>query len=1023
MKNLGNFFFKIIILVLGFWLGFDLIARLVAELFWFAEVDFLFTLLKRLQTQLILWVVGAGISISFLLGNLVIAHRYKWQVFPQEDKEKARLIPAAVEAKHPISQTPTLSISLMLPIVIFLGVLVTFMLIYYSEVAIDFWHPNFNLPNVTPQPPRRFAIASTREIWFQISEQFWKLGIFAAVVAILLVKAEFWFSLIAITFSLIFAMVLSGSWTRALTYLSAAPFELADPVFNNDIGFYVFGLPVWELIDFWLGGLFLYGLVAVTLVYLLSGDSLSQGKFPGFTGMQLRHISALAGIVMLTLSLRHWLSRYELLYSPRGVTYGASYTDINIQLPVNTALSLMAIAIALLLFFKAITGFQPRTHPQTEIGIKPSPSFLYSPYTLVLGFYFLSVIVAGNILPMAIQRFSVEPNELSKEEPFIQRSIELTRRAFNLDLIDAQIFTPEGELTAEDIEENDLTIDNIRLWDSRPLLATNRQLQQLRLYYKFPNADIDRYTLRIDPAATAPTAPLTEDLDELTEPPFAEPELGNPNPGIFTQQVILAPRELDYNAVPQQAQTWINKHLIYTHGYGFTMSPVNQVAEGGLPAYFVKDIGTGETNAEPGTLEVSDEFIRDSIPIGNPRIYYGEITDNYIMTSTKVPEFDFPSGDENVYTTYDGTGGISLASLWQRLIFAEYKKDWQMLFTQNFTPQTKILFRRNINERIRAIAPFLRYDRDPYLVVADTTPDNDNDEGNYLYWIIDAYTTSNRFPYSDPGENPFNYIRNSVKIVVDAFNGEVSFYIVDPDDPIIQTWDRIFPNLLKPISEMPVTLRSHIRYPIDFFNTQSERLLTYHMLDTQVFYNREDQWRIPQEIYGEETQAIMPYYITLRLPNATEEEFILLHPYTPTARNNLIGWLAGRSDGEQYGRLLLYQFPKQELVYGPEQIEALINQDPVISQQISLWNRRGSRVIQGNLLIIPIENNLLYVEPLYIEATENSLPTLARVIVAYDNSIVMAETLEASLQAIFSPKEAGTPAIIRPIEGLPAAVD
>jgi hypothetical protein len=378
---------------------------------------------------------------------------------------------------------------------------------------------------------------------------------------------------------------------------------------------------------------------------------------------------------------------------------------------------------------------------------------------------------------------------------------------------------------------------------------------------------------------------------------------------------------------------------------------------------------------------------------------------------------DYPRGDENAYNTYDGKGGIAIGNWWRSFLFAEYLKDWQMLFTRNFTPQTKLLFRRNINERVRAIAPFLRYDSDPYLVVADAgLVPTSGTAPNYLYWIIDAYTTSDRYPYSDPSDDKFNYIRNSVKVVIDAYHGSVFFYVVDPNDPIINTWNAIFPGMFKPLSEMPVTLLSHIRYPVDFYSVQSERLLSYHMTDAQVFYNREDQWQVPTEIYGGKPQKVQPYYLITSLPTAPTEEFILLLPFTPTQRNNLIGWLAARSDGQNYGKLLLYEFPKQQQVYGPEQIEARINQDPVISQQISLWNRQGSRAVQGNLLVIPIERSLLYVEPLYLEAEQNSLPTLVRVIVAYENRIVMAETLEQALQAIFQPQDTTAPAIVRPVE-------
>ncbi len=583
-----------------------------------------------------------------------------------------------------------------------------------------------------------------------------------------------------------------------------------------------------------------------------------------------------------------------------------------------------------------------------------------------------------------MQRISVQPNELAKETPFLKRNIEMTRKAFGLDKdeIEAKTFNPQNELTIGDIEQNDLTIKNIRLWDTRPILATNRQLQQIRPYYKFLDADIDRYI-------------LGETSQELNK-----------------QQVIIAARELDYSSVPQRAKTWVNEHLVYTHGYGFTLSPVNTVSQGGLPYYYVKDIGTG--NQESGNLHVSNPIIREQVPIGKPRIYYGELTDTYVMTSTKVRELDFPSGETNIYNTYDGNGGIKLGNYGLRLLFANYLQDWQILFTQNFTPETKLLFRRKILDRVTTIAPFLRYDRDPYLVVAETESETDN----HLYWILDAYTISNYYPYSDPGNNDFNYIRNSVKVVINAYNGNTDFYIAEPQDTIIQTWSKIFPQLFHPLSEMSRSLHLHIRYPEDLFSIQSERLLTYHMTDPQVFYNREDLWQIPKEIYRTESQPVKPYYLIIKLPTEQKEEFILLHPYTPVSRPNLIAWLAARSDGSEYGKLLLYKFPKQKLIYGPNQIEALINQDPVISQQISLWNREGSKAIQGNLLIIPIEESLLYVEPLYLEAEENSLPILARVIIVYENKIVMAETLQKAIDAIFTPQKDTDDTIVRPVEEL-----
>jgi uncharacterized membrane protein (UPF0182 family) len=889
------------------------------------------------------------------------------------------------------------------------------MLLHYSKVALSLWRPNLSLPDVTPPLPPPFDWSSFGQL---LPVQIWQLAVLAVIAIALIVKPQFWLTAIASALSLFFALVVSAQWSRILPYFSPTTFNAADPLFGRDISFYIFSVPVWQLLNFWLGGLCLLTLVAVTLMYLLSGDSLSQGKFPGFSQSQLRHLYGLGSAFAATSAFHYWLSRYELLYSLRGVTYGASYTDVNIQLPINTGLSVLAGAIALWLLLQTI--FWSRHHPSTGRGA-----------FVTLGLYLASAGIAGAIVPAAVQRFSVQPNELVRERPYIERSIALTRAAFDLEGIDVETFNPEGELTRTDLEENDLTIRNIRLWDKRPLLQTNRQLQQIRLYYKFADAQIDRYTLKVEAKGLVS---WKVNPKSKTRPQDALPWQQNPKSKIQAsptttekQQVIIAARELDYSAVPEQAKTWVNKHLVYTHGYGFTLSPVNQVGPGGLPEYYVKNIGTGSAGNGRGKLEASNEAIRASIPIDAPRIYYGEITDTYVMTATKVKEFDYPTGNENVYNTYDGNGGVALGSLWSRLVFAQYLKDWEMLFTRDFTRQTRLLFRRNINQRIRAIAPFLRYDREPYLVVTNAREPDQTGTQNYLYWIVDAYTTSAHYPYSDPGKNQFNYIRNSVKVVIDAYHGDVDFYIANPQDPIIRTWSTIFPKLFKPLDAMPPTLRSHIRYPQDFFRVQSERLLIYHMTDPQVFYNREDLWRIPQEIYGSKPQSVEPYYLIMKLPTATSEEFILLLPFTPNSRNNLIGWLAARSDGDQYGKLLLYQFPKQELTYGPEQIEALINQDPAISQQISLWNRQGSRAIQGNLLVIPIERrtrssfgdatlSLLYVEPLYLEAEQTSLPTLVRVIVVYENRVVMAQTLEQALQAIFEPAQQRTPAIIRPVQ-------
>jgi uncharacterized membrane protein (UPF0182 family) len=953
--------FKLISLLLGLWLIWDLLSHLVAEILWFQEVGYLPAFLKRLQTQLVVFVIVCGTSAGFFFITLVLAKKLKYQ----NSVSNTDLSPVSNQFQRTTDKN--LPLRLLLPIVIGLSLLVGLMVLHYGKIALSLWHPNWLLPSVTPALPLPFNWASLGKLW---REDIWTLGVLGVIVLALIVNSQLWLSVIASFFSLFFGLVISAQWARILQYFHPTTFNKIEPVFQKDLSFYIFNYPVLQLLEFWLRGLSLFAIVAVILIYLTSGNSISEGKFSGFSQSQLRHLYGLGSSITATIAFHYWLHRYQLLYLTTGIIYGAGYTDFNIQLPVDICLSILAATITVFLLWRTFLWKQNLRLLLREVIL-----------------YLALIVIFDIILPEAVQRLVVQPNELARERPYLQRSIAFTQEAFNLDKIENKTFDPQGKLTLTDIEANQQTIRNIRLWDTQPLLQTNRQLQQIRAYYSFPDADIDRYTLK-------------EELKTRS----------------FLQQVIIAARELDYNAVPQQAKTWINEHLVYTHGYGFTLSPVNKVDPGGLPDYFVKDIGTNLYNGDTTALTTSSENIRDSIPIGRPRLYYGEITNTYVMTSSKVKEFDYPSGEENVYNTYDGTGGVAINPWWRRGIFAEVLKDWQMLFTNNFTPKTKLLYRRNINQRIRAISPFLRYDSEPYLVVADAGNKGDKTrQQNFLYWIVDAYTISSHYPYSDPGKNEFNYIRNSVKVVIDAYNGDVDFYVADFQDPIIQTWVSIFPGMFKPFQKMPANLRNHLRYPTDFFKIQSERLLTYHMTDPQVFYNREDQWQIPNEIYGNKPQPVEPYYLITKLPIANSEEFILLYPFTPTKRNNLIAWLAARSDGEQYGKLLLYEFPKQQLVYGPEQIEARINQDPGISEQISLWNREGSRAIQGNLLVIPIEQSLLYVEPLYLEAERNSLPTLVRVIVVYENRIVMAESLSEALQNIFQSGKTKTPAIVRPV--------
>lgn len=1020
-------YLRLIAGLMGVLLVLQIFTFLYAEGLWFQEVDYLQVFLKRIYTQVIWAGIPFVVSLSVLLGNLVLANRQAWA---KPISEKNRLmLPGYLRFRR------------LLPLVVAISITIGIIMLHHGQIAVRYWQPNQSIYTASSIIPVRFRPSLVWQIVQSWQAELWQPILVLGLTLLLLLYPRSLLSLVAVLVSTSFGLILAEQWSRILLAFNSVPFEQTDPIFGRDISFFAFSLPFWELIEFWFVGLSALTLLSVGLIYLLSGDSLSQGYFPGFSAEQQRHLMGLSGFLMLAVALSYWLDRYSLLFSATETAYGATFIDVNARLPAYTVLCFVALGIAAWLLWRAFftpPGRHYPAHIPNRLNVKPvepAPAVKRSnilsrswqtlnaapaitkPTTapasprlilVILGLYTIAATLAAYVLPLAVQRLLVQPNELQLERPFLQNTIAFSRQAFDLTDINVETFDPENTLTFASLQENELTIRNIRLWDTRPLLQTNRQLQRIRLYYEFPDADIDRYTLP------------TED-------------------GILTQQqVLISPRELDYASVPEAAQTWVNKHLIYTHGYGFTMSPVNIAGEGGLPDYLVRGI-------EP--VAVADR-VRNSIPIGKPRIYYGELADTYVMTRTGVQELDYPSGSDNVYNVYDGRGGVEIGGFWQRLLFSKQMLDWRMLLTDNFTPQTKLLFRRNINSRVRAIAPFLRYDNDPYLVVADTggkswergyqrsiglqergseDPDlfpesvegfelrQQTPDESYLYWIIDAYTISDRYPYSDPGSYDFNYIRNSVKVVIDAYHGSVNFYVANPTDPVIQSWQRIFPGVFQPLAEMPVALRNHIRYPQDLYQVQSERLMTYHMTDPVVFYNREDQWRAPNEIYGNRQQPVQPYYLITKLPSGQSEEFILLQPFTPVQRNNLIAWLAGRSDGAQYGKMLLYSFPKQKLVYGPEQIEARINQDPIISEQISLWNRQGSRAIQGNLLVVPIEESLLYVEPLYLEAEQNSLPTLVRVIVVYGSRIVMAESLQESLRAIFEPPP-DSPAIVRPVE-------
>jgi len=712
----------------------------------------------------------------------------------------------------------------------------------------------------------------------------------------------------------------SASWDMVLGYINRSAFGATDPLFGRDIGFFVFELPLWRFLYSGAMTLVLGTLLLSVATYVLLRSLVLTAQGPRLAAGARTHLLALGALLLVLRALGFWLDRYELVYSPRGVVFGASYTDVHAALPVLGALTALALLCAAACLFQMT---------------RPGWGFL------VAGLVVLGVAWAGGlgIWPALLQRFQVTPNELVAERPYIEHNIRMTRQAYGLNAVKEQDFAAEERLTSAALERNALTIKNIRLWDHRPLLTSFGQLQEIRTYYKFADVDVDRYLIN----------------NEL-------------------RQIMLSARELSYPHLP--SRVWINEHLTFTHGYGLVAGPVNRVTPEGLPDLFVKDIPPISTGGFP--------------KITRPQIYYGELSNEYVIVRTRSQELDYPSGDQNVYSRYTGRGGVPMNGL-RKLAFAMRFGEIKILLSDDLTAESRLMMYRRVAERVRQAAPFLRYDHDPYFVVTD--------DGR-LVWIIDAYTTTDRYPYAQP-ERGLNYIRNSVKVTVDAFDGTMVFYVVDPADPLIRAWARAFPSLFTPFERMPANLRAHVRYPEDLFTLQAKMYGTYHMQDPQVFYNKEDLWTIPRLTQEGRDREMEPYFTIMRLPGGKAEEFVLLSGFNPARRDNMIAILAARSDAPNYGGLIVYTFPKQKLVYGPRQIDARVNQDPVISAQFSLWNQQGSRVLRGSLLAIPIEDSLIYVQPIYLSAEQGALPELRRVIVAFGNQIAMEPSLEQSLQRIF----------------------
>jgi len=735
-------------------------------------------------------------------------------------------------------------------------------------------------------------------------------------------KFVLWFSLIV---ALFMGFSEGSSWEKILIYLNRTSFGITDPIFSKDIGFYMFGLPFWEFVRNWLSFALTLITVVVAAIYIIKrAIKYEYKKFIIETPVK-GHLSLLIGFILILKSWQYWLNAFKILYSTRAVIFGAGYADTHATLFALRVLMILALVCAVLFFVTA----RKENWKLPALGL-----------AVLVG----ASVLLGGIYPEIMQRAVVLPNEGTKERPYILNNIEATRVAYGLDKIKEEEFPVKEEISLEDIEKNEDTIRNIRLWDWRPIKQTLKQIQAIRLYYDFNSVDVDRYYFN-----------------------------GN------YQQVMVSPRELDKDKIPEQARTWVNEVLTYTHGYGVVVNPVNKISGEGLPELLIKDI--------PPVSSVN-------LTITRPEIYYGEITKGYVIVKTKAKEFDYPKGDENVYSTYAGNGGMPVSSLWRRILFSIKYSNMQILLTTNLTPESRIMINRNIKERVNKVAPFLGYDKDPYMVISK--------EGK-LFWIQDAYTISSNYPYSTPvAGGYFNYIRNSVKVVIDAYNGTMDFYIIDQKDPVAEVYKNIFPQLFKNFDQMPEDLKEHIRYPKDLFQVQAELYSTYHMTDPDVFYNKEDYWNVPNEIYAENEIKMEPYYIVTRLPGHEREEFILMTPFTPSTKNNMIAWLAAKNDQPEYGNLIVYKFPKEKLIFGPMQIEARIDQNSEISQQLTLWGQKGSTVIRGNLLVIPIEESIIYVEPLYLRAEMGEIPELKRVIVSNGSDVVMGNNLEEALEKLFA---------------------
>ena len=742
---------------------------------------------------------------------------------------------------------------------------------------------------------------------------------------------------LSIVISFIVGWVSARQWEKVLQYFNHTSFGKSDPIFHKDIGYYMFQYPLTRYFSSWLFTTLVFILVISAVIHFVYGAiNFTGDKGKRFATNVKVHLSALAAAILLIQAWRFRLDMFARLYSNRGTVTGANYTDVHATIPaLGILLVVCIIAAALFLLNIRYKGWR-------------------LPVVGLVGIVIVAVLATG-IFPFIIQSYVVKPKELQRDSQYIGYNMEATRDAYRIQnqgdnqVVTRREFPANLDLTSGVIAANQPTINNVRLWDPRLIQQVFNQRQELRQEYTFTDVDVERYTV-----------------------------FNN----VYTQMLVSG-REMIVGQLRSDAKTWQNEHLSYTHGYGAVMAPSNQVTTEGDPEFAIQNIPP-----------VSEDGL--GVNITRPQIYYGEQQGNYVVVKTGAQEIDYPIGNTNVpvQPPYEGNGGVEISSFFKRLAFSIRNSDISLFFSGYIKSDSRLMFRRNISDRVKTIAPFLRLDGDPYLVVRD--------DGT-LMWIQDAYTISDLYPYSERYNDEFNYIRNSVKVTIDPFNGDVTLYLVDPGDPIAATYSKIFPNLFTPFDQMPADIMKHIRYPEDLFSYQMEMYRTYHITDISAFYQKEDIWEVSTETHGSggQPQPVNPYYIILKIPGEQKEEMVIMLPFNPRGKSNMVEWVAARCDVPNYGNLLDFAFPAGKLVNGTQQFESLVDQQTQISEQITLWNQSGSQVIRGNTLIIPINDSLLYVEPLYLQANNPPIPQLKRVIVGYGNQVQMQPTLDGALAAIF----------------------